>query len=565
MLHDVDLIGVMSNDDDDDASAAAITLGCRIYDFEASFGITPRRLHADGALLSRGLAPLAAIRERFLWSSLTLGKNIDVCATLQRLEFSHGFRCLRLDRCRCVQTSPSELTKLGSLIPPCRVLSLPECVSSRMPHIIAGLNGATKDAVRELYLGRTRYRVNAVESIVSNFPNLCTVVVGFHGDLTATVMHSLLSKVCVVNARNLNSFEELSVFPGNLPPGFTLPVPYDAVADFDSANEQEADSIVRDVTSERNHLDLDDLMKQESYLLQREFWDLERLKTLVSSFHGSQRKIRVAILDSGMSAMTLPNLLDKVTLWRSFVRGSAACVDELGHGTSVSSLIADDAVGIAPHVVELIILKVLDENNNCPNDSIPLAIDFARRERADLISLSVTWDHSSRFQRSFFRALASNIIFVCSTTNQGRRRRRNVQFPARYGGALCVGGHDANGQGLPMSAVGQEVDVLALGANLWTACEMQPHYKVESGVSFATPLVSGLCCLILAYDRLHDGKIRGTPMMRAVIHEMAVMTGHHDEIIGYGAIDIERLFPNDDDVPNDTILALFRSILTQIK
>jgi hypothetical protein len=47
--------------------------------------------------------------------------------------------------------------------------------------------------------------------------------------------------------------------------------------------------------------------------------------------------------------------------------------------------------------------------------------------------------------------------------NLGRTSVSNIDYPAAYGGLICVAVHDDYGKPLPISSIGMEVDILAPG------------------------------------------------------------------------------------------------------
>ncbi len=68
------------------------------------------------------------------------------------------------------------------------------------------------------------------------------------------------------------------------------------------------------------------------------------------------------------------------------------------------------------------------------------------------------------------------------------------------GDVICVGAQADNGQPCGTTPAGRELDFLAPGENVWSACSAAPNaVKTFSGTSIAAPLVAGVCALVLAY------------------------------------------------------------------
>lgn len=282
--------------------------------------------------------------------------------------------------------------------------------------------------------------------------------------------------------------------------------------------------------------------------IQREYWGdaLGILKGFAGYFRS---KIKVAVLDSGLQGDH--PMAEKVVFWESVVPDQFAAEDSNGHGTAVASLIADELVGISPNQVELFVIKVLGDDPDSVEDAwVARGIEIATAQKVDIISLSVGLTTcTDELLRTTSLALAQGIIFVSCASNEGRKTMRNILYPSRLGGLLCIGGHDAYGKPIPLSSCGRELDFLALGEKLWVA-ETSGGYGLDEGTSLSTPQVTALCALLLCFDRGRHGRqrIRNTNDMRSVLLQMAAKPGHHDEAYGFGALSPSVVFREEENV-----------------
>lgn len=99
----------------------------------------------------------------------------------------------------------------------------------------------------------------------------------------------------------------------------------------------------------------------------------------------------VAVLDTGIDA-THPDVKNRITLSRSFIPGEEV-VDGNGHGTHVASTVAGSGAasdgadkGVAP-AVDLIVGKVLSNEGSGADSGIIEAMEWAKAEGADVVSI----------------------------------------------------------------------------------------------------------------------------------------------------------------------------------
>lgn len=242
------------------------------------------------------------------------------------------------------------------------------------------------------------------------------------------------------------------------------------------------------------------------------YWGLQRfdLSRLPLGIDG--RDTTIAVLDSGVDA-THPLLAGRVlnggdVLHNTSTKGREDCV---GHGTAVASLIAGradgDFRGIAPRAK---ILPVRVSERTQPDDTraataspteLAHAIDLAIDANVDVINMSfaITADRTKsadadlpEVRAAIARAVANDIVVVAAAGND---HPKNVSYPAGYDGVLGVGAIAPDGSRQQASMIGSFVKVTAPGENIAVAW---PHntQNVQSGTSFAAPIVSGVAALL---------------------------------------------------------------------
>lgn len=111
--------------------------------------------------------------------------------------------------------------------------------------------------------------------------------------------------------------------------------------------------------------------------------------------------IRVGVIDSGIDVYH-PDLVNNVNsdLSESYVEGCSPLEDSIGHGTHVAGIIGaqgNNLIGTTGVCwdVELISLRVVDDNGNIHEDDLVQAIEDANDKGIHILNISLTAMHIS--------------------------------------------------------------------------------------------------------------------------------------------------------------------------
>ncbi len=204
----------------------------------------------------------------------------------------------------------------------------------------------------------------------------------------------------------------------------------------------------------------------------------------------------VAVIDSGICAAH-PDLASQIVAGWDFVDQDATPQDELGHGCSVSGVIAANVdnnlgmAGVAPNA-RIMPLRVLNAQGVGRYSDVAAAILYAADHGAQIINLSLGGSNaSSILEDAIDYAASKGLTIVAASGNSGTP---GVLYPAAYPAVIAVGSVDQNLQRSSFSSYGPEVDLMAPGRRILTTT-LDGDYGYVSGTSFAAPQVAGVAAL----------------------------------------------------------------------
>ena len=266
----------------------------------------------------------------------------------------------------------------------------------------------------------------------------------------------------------------------------------------------------------------------------------------------SGKGIKIAIIDSGIDK-SHPDL--KVAGGICVLPSEAyGCKndynDDNGHGTHVAGIIAAQnneigTVGVA-HGASIYAVKALDSIGEGTTSSILAGVDWAIKNKMDIINLSLTTDVNDLAMKAILdKAYKAGILIVGAAGNQGHASstgsEENVQYPAKYASVIAVSATNSSKGLNRKSSVGTEIELAAPGGSIYSTYPaaidksdgLADGYSTMSGTSMASPHVAGMAALYMEkYPNLSHEEIR------SLLQENASDLGApgKDRLFGHGLI-----------------------------
>ncbi|MFS0694828.1 S8 family serine peptidase [Streptomyces nitrosporeus] len=224
---------------------------------------------------------------------------------------------------------------------------------------------------------------------------------------------------------------------------------------------------------------------------------------------------KVAVLDTGID-IDHPDVKDRIVAARSFVPGEEVD-DKNGHGTHVASTIAGsgaasggDNKGVAP-AADLMVGKVLSDGGSGADSGIIEAMEWAKAEGADIVSMSLgspVADDGTDPMAQAVNALSADggPLFVIAAGNA--YGAGTIGSPGSADKALTVAAVDKNDNRADFSSMGPLVrsyglkpDLSAPGVGINAAASqsvpgIEGMYQSMNGTSMATPHVAGAAAIL---------------------------------------------------------------------
>lgn len=206
------------------------------------------------------------------------------------------------------------------------------------------------------------------------------------------------------------------------------------------------------------------------------------------------------------------NYIDDINGW-DFANDDNLPKDDHGHGTNVTGIIVADAnnsIGFAgvDWYCKLMTGKILDANNSGLYSWFSDGIYYAVDNGARLINMSVGGSGSSQLMSDAVDyAYQNGVTIVACMMNENNQV---TYYPAGYSKTISVGSSDANDErsspffwsATSGSCFGNHIDVIAPGNYIYglSNTSNNNYNGYWGGTSQATPLVTGICGLLLAQD-----------------------------------------------------------------
>ena len=214
-----------------------------------------------------------------------------------------------------------------------------------------------------------------------------------------------------------------------------------------------------------------------------------------------------------------------------------------GHGTATAGLVAD----LTPDAVDVMVLRVYDDNNMSKASRVLTALEYALENGAAVVNLSLGWTNAIEKGYSFLnnvlaQAYASGVVVVAAAGNRGQSNpagNADDVYPANQEAVLTVSGvNRSRAFDSSYSSSGTAVDLCAPGSNVVVAAP-GGGTSVRSGTSFAAPhIAAAAACVRLAQPGLSAAGVR------QMLYRYADDLGDpgRDDAYGYGLPVLTRYF-----------------------
>ncbi|NOW92591.1 subtilisin family serine protease [Clostridium beijerinckii] len=251
-----------------------------------------------------------------------------------------------------------------------------------------------------------------------------------------------------------------------------------------------------------------------------------------------KREIKVAVLDTGVD-YTHPDLKNRVLKSKgyNFVDNNSDTMDDNGHGTHVSGIIAanaNDNIGIAgidgTLDVKIIPIKVLDSNGEGDVNDIVKGIKYAADNGADIVNLSFGANEKSKSIAEAISYAKSKGAFVVAAAGNDNEDSDNIS-PAGDG-AFTVAAMSYNYKKASFSDYGNCIKVSAPGVEILST--VPGGYEAWDGTSMAAPVATGIAAMVKAEDpNLSPSQIED--VLDSTAND--IMSKGKNKQSGYGLID----------------------------
>jgi subtilisin family serine protease len=195
----------------------------------------------------------------------------------------------------------------------------------------------------------------------------------------------------------------------------------------------------------------------------------------------------------------------------NFVEGSNQMIDDVGHGTHVSGIIAMEhhetivtnsvPLGMAP-AAKILPVRFLGKDGGTLNDAL-LALDYVKNSKANIVNASWGGTGCSKILEEKIAALAEkNILFVVASGNSGSNLERYPEYPAAFilPHQITVGSvSPLDGMSSFSNYSKKLVHIFAPGYEIYSSIP-GGGFSSQSGTSMATPFIAGAAALLVGQN-----------------------------------------------------------------
>lgn len=255
--------------------------------------------------------------------------------------------------------------------------------------------------------------------------------------------------------------------------------------------------------------------------------------------------IKIAVIDSGKSNHFE---LENNTAGAYNITRSQSVNDKVGHSTFCAGIIAaeknnEGVIGVSPKA-KIYFVKAIDDAGRGDPAALAGAIFWAIRQQVDIISISAgMFVDFKPIHNAVKKAYNNNIVLIAAAGNTGTRHY-DIAFPARYPEVIGIAAYDEKHKTAKFSSRGINISFSMPGVDIYSTW-LDNQFCKMNGTSFAAPIMTGICALILAKHRTL-GSSSKTPcetpqQMLEHLKKYAVKLNGPDTS-GFGTIDTRSMF-----------------------
>ena len=281
-----------------------------------------------------------------------------------------------------------------------------------------------------------------------------------------------------------------------------------------------------------------------------ESWSLQDIGAEPVHFSNYTGKgVKIGFLDTGMD-YNHPELAPNYKGGYDFISNDNDPMDDNGHGTHVAGILAaardgTGIVGSAPDA-EIYAIKVSDAKGRGSFSGLVKGINWSIENGMDIVTMSITGKGGSKaLAKAVETAYSQHGLVMVAAVGNGSGE---VLYPAAYPQVIGVGSVTKDGALSSFSLTGSEVELVAPGSGIKSAA-IGGGYRLSSGTSMATPLVTGAIALLLESDEKawkDTGMVNGdgawtNDELREVLRDTAKDLGKKgkDDSFGYGLLNLD--------------------------
>lgn len=250
------------------------------------------------------------------------------------------------------------------------------------------------------------------------------------------------------------------------------------------------------------------------------WFDMLNINEIWDTYGERGQGATIAVLDTGYNA-TVPEIVNAIGSSKIIITPEAypgiPLVEEdqsnVGHGNRCLSLAGARAngrfsLGVAPES-KLLSAKISINREIRNFDFILQGIQWAIGAGADIISISYAAELSdadkSRWEAKYLDIIKDkNVLIFAAAGNAGSTQLPGERYPASFNQCISVGAVDLSGNWSPITILSNKTVLHAPGIDI-ESIGKSPTPDVQSGTSYAAPIIAGIAGLAVAYLKRTKG------------------------------------------------------------